>query len=192
MSYPPPPPPGQGGPPVPGGPVGPGGPYQPNPYGASPYGQPPKKDNTLWWVLGIIGVAVVLTCVCVCGFFGWAANEGAKQIDESASSSMSGGQAADAELVDEGEQATDDGATVRSGWRVTSSDDLSGVLIRNDGSSREVVRAKFYFMEDGDVVGTARCSTDVLDPGETDYSPTCTGPSYMSGGYDEIRFAQGS
>ncbi len=186
MSYPPPPPPGQGGP------VGPGGPYQPNPYGGSPYGQPPKKDNTLWWVLGVIGVSVILVCVCVCGFFGWVANETAKEIDESQSSSMSGGQAQDADEVDEGSEVTDDGATVRSGWSVSSTDELSGVMLRNDGSSREMVRAKFYFMEGGDLVGTARCSSDILDPGETDYSPTCTGGPSSVSSYDEIRFSEGS
>lgn len=186
MSYPPPPPPGQGGPPA-----GPGGPYQPNPYGASPYGPPPQKDNTLWWVLGIIGVSIILVCVCLCGFFGWAINEADKEIEQSQSSSMNDGQASDADEVDEGSEATDAGVTVRSGWHVTSYDELNGVTLRNDGSSREMLRAKFYFLDDGDVVGTARCSSDILDPGESDYSPTCTGPSYMSS-YDEIRFSEGS
>src|SRR5699024_4046665 len=75
VSYPAPPPPGQSGPPGPGGPgQGTPPPYQPNPYGAggNPYGPPPKKDNsTLWWILGIIGVVVIICCLGVCGFFGW-------------------------------------------------------------------------------------------------------------------------
>lgn len=189
MSYPPPPPPGQGGPAGPNGPY-PGGPYQPNPYGASPYGAPPKKDNTLWWILGVLAVVVVVCCIGVCGFFGWVGNEAAKEID-SQSSSVSGAQAGSAKQVSEGSQVTDNGATVRSGWRVTSADSLEGVTMRNDGSSRESLRVKFYFMEDGDVVGTARCSSRFLDPGETDFSPTCVGAANSSG-YDEIRFAQGS
>lgn len=188
MSYPPPPPPGQGGS---SGPYQ-GGPYQPSPYGGSPYGAPPTKDNTLWWVLGIIGVLVILTCVCVCGFFAWGVGEASKEIEESQSSSMSGGQAAGSEEVSEGDQATDNGATVRTGWSVTSTDEISGVTLRNDGTSRGMIRVKFFFMEDGDVVGTARCtSSQFLEPGESDYSPTCTTPPGVSG-YDEIRFSEGS
>ena len=195
MSYPPPPPPGQDGPPGPGGPYPAGVPYQPNPYGGAPYGPPPKKDTTLWWVLGVIAVVIILCCVGVCGFFGWVANETSEQAD-SVSSSMkipqaSDTQASDAEPVSEGSQVTDNSATVRPGWRLSSSDDLIGVTMRNDGSSRDMLRVKFYFLEDGDVVGTARCSSRFLDPGETDFSPTCVDPVNISG-YDEIRFSQGS
>lgn len=192
MSYPPPPPPGQGGPgpndPYQGGPYQ-GGPYQPNPYGASPYGAPPKKDTTLWWILGVIAVVVILCCIGVCGFFGWAANEASKEIDSMSSSS--GAQAGSAQVVSEGSEVSDNGATVRSGWRVISSDDLAGVTMRNDGSSREMLRVTFFFMENGELVGTARCSSSFLEPGETDYSPDCRDGSIV-GGHDEIRFSEGS
>lgn len=190
MSYPPPPPPGQGGPPGPGGPAGPS-PYQPNPYGGAPYGQPPKKDNTLWWILGIIAVVVIICCVGVCAFFGFVGNEASKEID-SYSSSYSSGAAGSAQEVDEGSEVSDNGATVRSGWNVSStSDDLVGVTLRNDGSSRDMLRVKFYFMKDGDVLDDATCSSDFLDPGETDYSPSCINAIQSIDGYDEIRFAEG-
>lgn len=195
MSYPAPPPPGQSGPPGPGGPgQGTPPPYQPNPYGAggNPYGPPPKKDNsTLWWILGIIGVVVIICCLGVCGFFGWFGNEVNKEI-ESQSSSQGGAQASGAQEVSEGSQATDDGATVRSGWSVTSAEDLSGVTLRNDGSSRDMVRVKFFFMQDGDVLEEATCSSKFLDPGETDYAPTCLDPIQSIDGYDEIRIAEGT
>lgn len=188
MSYPAPPPPGQGGP------AGSGGsnPYQPNPYapGGNPYGQPPKKDNTLWWILGIIGAVIVVCCIGVCGFFGWVVYEADDQIS-SATSSVSDGQASSAEEVSEGSQATDNGATVRAGWTITSSEDLSGVALRNDGTSRDMLQVKFYFMQDGNVLGEASCSSTFLDPGETDYSPTCLDPIQDIAGYDEIRFAEG-
>lgn len=186
MSYPPPPPPGQGGPPG-------QNPYQPNPYaaGGSPYGQPPKRDNTLWWILGTIAVVVVICCIGVCGFFGWVGNEASKEID-SYSSSYSGTQASDADEVDEGSQASDNGATIRSGWSVSSSGELVGVSLRNDGSSRDMLRVKLYFMEDGDVIEDATCSSTFLEPGETDFSPTCLDPIQDIDGYDEIRFTEGS
>lgn len=200
MSYPPPPPPGQGDPtgqggqdpyssgqnPYQGGP----GAYQPNPYGGAPYGQPPKKDNTLWWILGVIGVVVVICCIGVCGFFGWVGTEAADEID-SISSSSSGAQASSATEISEGSQKTDNGATVRAGWSVTSTDDLSGISLRNDGTSRDMLRVKFFFMEDGDVLGTATCSSSFLEPGETDFSPSCTNPVRSIDGYDEIRFSEG-
>lgn len=196
MSYPAPPPPGQSGPPGPGGP-GQGGPppYEPGPYGGggNPYGPPPKKDNsTLWWILGIIGVVVVICCVGVCGFLGWGWSQAADEIESSASSSQSGAQASGAQEVSEGSQATDDGATVRAGWSVTSTDELSGVSLRNDGSSRDMVQVKFFFMKDGDVLEDATCSSDFLDPGETDFAPTCLDPIQSIDGYDEIRMAEGS
>lgn len=184
MSYPPPPPPGQGG----------QGPYPPNPYatGAGPYGQPPKKqDNTLWWVLGAIGVVVILCCIGVCGFFAFAANEADKAID-SATSSYGDARAAGATPVSQGEEVTDNGATVTSGWRVTATDELSGVTLRNDGSSRNMLRVTFFFMKDGSVLEDATCSSDFLDPGESDYSPTCFDPISSIEGHDEIRVAEGS
>ena len=50
MSYPAPPPPGGAGP----------NPYQ-APAGAAGFGAAPqKKDNTLWWILGIIAAVIIL------------------------------------------------------------------------------------------------------------------------------------
>lgn len=187
MSYPAPPPPGQGG--------STPNPYQANPYapgGGSPYGQPPKKDNsTLWWILGGVAVVIVI-CICgVCAFFGFVANEASDGIS-SASSSVDNAKAENATVVDEGEEVTDNGATVRPGWQVTATDDLSGVMIRNDGTSRDMKRVTFFFIEDGNVLEDATCSTDFLDPGETDYAPTCMDPISSIDGYDEIRVAEGT
>lgn len=186
MSYPAPPPPGQGG--------STPNPYQANPYasgGGSPYGPPPKKDNnTLWWVLGGVGLLLVL-CVCgVCAFFGFVANE-ADDNYSSASNSVNNAKAENASVVSEGDEVTVDGATVRSGWQVIG-EDLSGVMIRNDGSSRDMKRVTFFFIEDGDVLEESSCSTDFLDPGETDYDPSCVGPISSIDGYDEIRVAEGT
>lgn len=193
MSYPPPPPPGEGGPdPYPGGPYQ-GGPYQPNPYAGSPYGPPPKKDSTLWWVLGIIAVVVILCCVAVCGFFGWfgsLVNEEIESSSDSYSSSLGGDSAEDAQVVSEGDQASDDGVTLGSGWSLSASDELVGVNLSNDGSSRDMVAGTFFFMEGGEVLGTATCSSTFLEPGETDVAPSCDTPSGVSG-WDEVRFAEG-
>ncbi|WP_435203237.1 hypothetical protein [Janibacter sp. GS2] len=189
MSYPAPPPPGQGGP------VGPGGPNppQPNPYaaGGNPYGQPPKKDTTLWWILGIIGAVIVVCCIGVIGFFGWVVYAVDDQLS-SATSSVSDGRASSADEISEGSQATDNGATVRSGWTITPSEELSGVTLRNDGTSRNMLQVTFYFMQDGDVLEEASCTSTFLDPGETDDSPTCLDPIGDIAGYDEIRFTEGS
>lgn len=190
MSYPAPPPPGQGDSAGQGGPP----PYQPNPYatGGSPYGQPPKKDNsTLWWILGGVGVVLILCCIGVCGFFGWVGYVADDELN-SATSSVSDAEASSAEEISEGSQATDNGATVRDGWFITSDDELSGVSLRNDGTSRDMLSVTFYFMEDGDVVEDATCTTKFLDPGETDNSPTCLDPIQDISGYDEIRYAEGS
>ena len=43
----------------------------------------------------------------------------------------------------------------------------------------------------GDVLDDATCSSDFLDPGETDYSPSCINAIQSIDGYDEIRFAEG-
>ncbi len=198
MSYPPPPPPGQGGPgPYP-GPAGPGpypgGGHQPNPYAAGPYGPPPKKDTTLWWILGTIAVVVILCCIGACGLFGWASNEAGQEIKSSSdswSSSLDDAEAAVAQEVSEGSEVTDSGATAVSGWSVSSSGELVGVTLRNDGTSREMLRTTFFFMEGGTVRGTATCSSDFLDPGETDPDPSCSTMGDTTG-YDEIRFAEGS
>ena len=190
MSYPAPPPPGQGDSAGQSGPA----PYQPNPYatGGNPYGSPPKKDNsTLWWILGGIGVLLALCCIGVCGFFGWVGYM-ADEENNSATSSVSDAEASAAEEISEGSQATDNGATVLDGWFITSDDELSGISLRNDGSSRNMLNVKFYFMEDGDVVDDASCTSDFVDPGETDYSPSCINAIKDISGYDEIRYAEGN
>lgn len=189
MSYPAPPPPGHGGPAGQGGP----NPYPPNPYaaGGNPYGQPPKKDNTLWWILGGIGVLVILCCIGVCSFalFGgaaWVADE------QSSSSGTYSNSAASAEEVSVGDEVTDNDATVLSGWSITSTDDLSGVSLRNDGTSRDMLQVTFFFMKDGEVLEDATCSSTFLDPGETDFLPNCFDPISSIDDYDEIRVSEGS
>lgn len=54
-----------------------GGFGSPNPYAAStnpPFGAPPppKKSNTLLWILGIVGGVAILICACcgIAGYFG--------------------------------------------------------------------------------------------------------------------------
>ncbi len=88
MSYPaPPPPPGQGGSSQPG----------PNPYQANPYGQAPKKDNTLWWILGGIAAVVFVCCIGVCGVIVFVANEADDAISSVSSSYSSSGYTTDNE-----------------------------------------------------------------------------------------------
>lgn len=194
MSYPPPPPPGQGGP----GPYPPGGQQPPppgaNPYGPSPYGPPPKKDTTLWWILGTIAVVVLLCCVGVCVLFGGVASFVGDEIESSSdswSSSYSGTQAETATPVDEGEEATDENATILSGWSADATG-VAGLSMRNDGSSYDMLKATFYFMDGDEVVGTATCTSTFLDPGETDSSVSCLPSGDVDAGLDEIRFASGS
>lgn len=189
MSYPPPPPPGQGGP----GPY-PGGGYQPTPPpGGSPYGRPPSKDTTLWWILGSIAVVVILCCVGVCGFFGWFGSFVGEEIESSSdswSSSYSDTRAESATVVPEGGETTDNGATVLSGWSVGTTE-LTGVSMRNDGTSRDMLEGTFFVMDGDEVLGTATCTTTFLEPGETDFATSCQTSGDVDG-HDEIRFATGS
>lgn len=184
MSYPAPPPPGGAG--------------SPNPYQGAPYGSggqmgtPPKKDNTLWWILGIIGGVVLLCCCGIAGFFVFVANEasdGIESISSSANASKNA-DAANALVVSEGGSVVVDGASIQSGWSV-SSDDITGLTVRNDSGSSDSFYLTFYFMQDGDVIDDITCSTNFLDAGESDYSPNCIGAIYDIDDADEIRVAEG-
>lgn len=185
MSYPAPPPPGGAGQP---------NPYQATPYGAGgPGGPPPKKDNTLWWILGIIATVVIVCCCGIAGFIIFAANEASEGFSSVTSSvnSSKNAKAAGARVVSEGSSATVDGAGIRPGWSVSSSDDVIGLTVRNDSGSRDMFRVTFYFLEDGDVIDDVSCSTKFLDPGESDYSPSCIRAIRDIGDADEIRVAEG-
>lgn len=181
MSYnPPPPPPGQGG--------SDQNPYQTPGYASNPY-QAPKKDNTLWWILG--GIAAVIL-VCCCGaviFFGWAGFQASEEVSSSAIDNGSGN-ASSATPVSEGDQVTVGGAEVLSGWHLNSSDDMQSLTVRNDSGQMESFFLTFYFMQDGEVVADTTCSTGSLDAGETDYSPTCV-DAIDIGSYDGIRVGEG-
>lgn len=184
MSYtPPPPPPGQGD--------SGQNPYQTPGYAANPY-QAPKKDNTLWWILG--GIAAVVL-VCCCGaviFFGFVANEASEEVSSASSSADIGsGDASSASPVAEGDEVTVGSAEVQSGWYLDSSEKIQGLSVRNDGGQIDSFFLTFYFMQDGEVVADTTCTTGSLDAGETDYSPTCV-DAIDIGAYDEIRVGEGT
>lgn len=183
MSYPAPPPPGGAGQP---------NPYQSTPYGAGPAGPAPKKDNTLLWILGIIGAVILLCCCGVGGFFLWAANEADDAISSYSSSADAGkdADAASAQVIGEGSSATVDGAAIRPGWS-ESGGDISGLAVRNDSGSSDSFYLTFYFMKDGSVVEDIVCTTDYLDAGATDYSASCVGAFDDLGDVDEIRVREG-
>lgn len=187
MSYPAPPPPG--------GASGPN-PYQapvgsPNPYGG---GVPPKKkDNTLWWILGIVGGILLLCCCGVGGFFIWGANQASEGISSytSSANSSKNADAASATTISEGGSSNVNGAAIQSGWTVDSSDDITGLSVRNDSGSSESFFLTFYFMKDGNVIDDVTCNTTFLDAGATDYSPTCIPAIYDIQDADEIRVKDG-
>lgn len=184
MSYPAPPPPGGSGSP---------NPYQGTPYGSGgPMGPPPKKDNTLWWILGIIAAVVLICCCGVAGFFIFVANEASDGIS-SYSSSANASKNADAQdglVVSEGGSVNVEGAAVQSGWSVTS-DDISGLTVRNDSGSSDSFYLTFYFLKDGNVLDDITCTTGFLDAGQTEYSPSCIGSIYDIDDADEIRVTEG-
>lgn len=211
MSYPAPPPPGGAGdtppyqPPAGNTPAGStpagGAPYgQPyggspygSPYGSAPYGQPPKKkDNTLWWILGIIGVVVILCCCAGLGFVGFVTNEASKGISSYTSSANSSkdADAAGGTVVAEGDAVTVGGAAIQSGWSVVD-DDVSGLSVRNESGSDDSFYLTFYFMEGGHVVDDVTCNTSYLTAGSTDASPTCLPAIFDVSGYEEIRVTEG-
>ncbi|HCE60086.1 hypothetical protein N5P18_01510 [Janibacter terrae] len=189
MSYPAPPPPGGSG--------------NPNPYQAPAYGTPgaypppgsaPKKDNTLWWILGIIGGVILLCCCGVAGFFIFVANEASEGISSYSSSANSSknADAAGATPVSEGSSVTVDGAAIQPGWSVlTSTDDISGLSVRNDSGSSNSFFLTFYFMKDGNVIDDVTCNTDFLDAGATDAAPTCVSAIFDIDDHDEIRVGEG-
>ena len=155
-------------------------------------GVPPKKDNTLWWILGIIAAVVLVCCCAGAGVLVWGAN----QADDSYSdfsSSINASKSADAAsglAVSEGGSVVVDGASVQSGWIVTS-DDISGLTVRNDSGTSDSFYLTFYFMKDGDVIDDVSCSTTFLDAGSTDYSPNRLGAVYDISDADEIRVREG-
>ena len=182
MSYPAPPPPGGAGP----------NPYQ-APAGAAGFGAAPKKkDNTLWWILGVIAAVIILCGCSVGGFFVFVANEADDQISSytSSANSSKNSDAAGATTISEGGTANVSGAAIQSGWSVIG-DDISGLSVRNDSGSSDSFYLTFYFLKDGDVIDDVTCNTSYLDAGSTDYDPTCIGAISDIGDFDEIRVSEG-
>ena len=182
-------------PPPPGGPAG-QNPYQspgatPNPYGGGV--APKKKDNTLWWILGIAGGVVLLCCLGVCGFFVFVGNEASDQYSSASSSASSSAQGlgGSGTTVSEGASVTAGNAAIQSGWAVSSDDDISGLMVRNDGTSGESFFLTFSFMKDGSEIADITCTTDYLDAGETDYSPSCISAFADIQDADEIKVKEG-
>lgn len=193
MSYPAPPPPGGTGVPNPyqGGPQG-SSPYGPgsNPYGGVP---PQKKDNTLWWILGIIAAFIALCCAGACAaliFVGNEASDTVSSYSSSVNSSKYAG-AASASPITEGGGLSVDGAAIQPGWSIDSSDDITDLSVRNDSGSRDSFTLNFYFMQDGEVIDDISCVTSFLDSGDTDDNVTCV-PSFSDiQDADEIRVSEG-
>ena len=152
-------------------------------------GPAPKKDNTLWWIIGIIAAVVLLCCCSVGGFFVFIANEAGDQVSSAGLSDDA--DAASAIVISEGGSANTNGAAIQSGWSVTSNDDISGLMVRNDSGSSESFYLTFYFMDGSNVIDDITCTTDFLDAGETDYSPTCIGAISDIQDADEIRVKEG-
>ncbi|KRE38596.1 hypothetical protein ASG73_06655 [Janibacter sp. Soil728] len=155
-------------------------------------GTPPKKDNTLWWILGIIGGVVLLCCCGIAGFFVFIANEANDQYTDFSSSANASdsADAANALVVSEGGSVVVDSASIQSGWSEFDGD-ITGLTVRNDKSSSDFFHLTFYFMKDGNVIDDVTCTTTVLDAGATDYSPSCIGAFSDVSDADEIRVAEG-
>lgn len=131
----------------------------PSPYGA------PKKDNTLWWVLGGIGAVILLCCCGVLGFFGFAAYQ-ADQAVESYTSSVSGDSSGTS--VTEGQATTLEDGSIASGWEITTSTlglEPSGIEVTNTTSSPQTYFFYVNFTQGGTEVDDALCTTDSVEPG---------------------------
>lgn len=133
----------------------------PSPYGA------PKKDNTLWWVLGGIGAVVLLCCCGVLGFFGFAAYQADQAIESYTSSSSSGSAGTP---VTEGQAVTISDGSIASGWEITSNAlglEPSGIEVTNTTSTAQTYFFYVNFTKGGTEVEDALCTTSSVQPGES-------------------------
>lgn len=168
--------PGPGGPENPyGAPQGPGGPPvygPPGPTGAPGawYGPPPAKDNTLKWVLIIVGVLLLLTCGGCLAVVGLAANETKTIVDRE----LSRIETSESVEVVEGEAFTIGNLDVSQGWRTQSSDVGEGILNlvatprqRDDPALLDSVpQIDFSFYRRDRLLGTVSCFGFDAKPGE--------------------------
>ncbi len=153
-----------GAPPQPyGAPQHPGGPPPygvPGPYGPG-YGPPPKKDNTLKWVLIIIGTVLLLTCGGCLAVGVLAFNEGSSIVERE----LDRVQTSESIDVEEGDGFSLGNLDVQDGWRTVNSefdDSLLDVVVttrpRDDPAFLDsVAQIDFSFYRRDRLLGTIGC-----------------------------------
>ncbi|WP_121252743.1 hypothetical protein [Nocardioides ferulae] len=155
------------------GPYGsPYGPGQPGPQGQPPgYYQPPpaKKSRAVWWILGGLGVVLLVGlggCLALVGLF---VNEIDETIEEATARP-------EPQQVAEGESFTFDGFEFDEGWRVATDEydrlsikGLRATNVENDdlpgaGSSATLT---FKLMDGTENLAEISCSSNRLDEGQS-------------------------
>ena len=144
---------------------------QPAPYGqAAPYGAPPRKDNTLLWVLVTITVMIFLCCCGVLGIFGWAGWVAQDEVRSAVSSVSEQAEEAQGAPVVEGEGVSVDGGLVSAGWRIAEGERgyvPVDVTVTNDGEHPQSFSFYVNFRRDGVEIDDSLCTTPTIEPGGT-------------------------
>ncbi len=159
---------------------------QPAPYGQNPYGQPPKKSNAIWWIVGGIVALFLLCCGGIGAFIALAGNEVNKELESYSSSSSAGEEGV---VVTEGGSFRLADMEGQSGWTIETdsfSSDIEGLVVKNAGTRSDSYMFNIVFSKDDVVLDDALCSTSQLAPGQST-TATCLGPFDSIDGYDTIR-----
>lgn len=154
----------------------------PSPYAA------PKKDNTLMWVLGILGGLLLLCCCGGLLFLGWTTYVAKETIDtySSSYSSYSTGTA-----VSEGGSASISGASIASGWSISDTGngpEPINVSVTNEDTYARTFSFYVNYLSNGTEVDDSLCTVSSLEPGASG-TATCLAP-YTSVDYDSLSISE--
>lgn len=149
---------------------------------------PPKKSNAWKWILITVFVVLVLCCggfaACTAGIFG-AADEVSKSIE--ASESESGGENNAVEIT-EGEAFEVRGFDYAEGWSVTQKFglvEIQGLKVTNNRDEKDAALVEIKFMQGSEILASADCSTQQLQPGQT-ATLDCFSGDALPDDYDKI------
>ncbi len=164
-----------------------GGAAQPA-YRATPP-PPPQRKSSVWkWVLIILVVALIACCggfaACTAGIVG-TADEVNKAIE--AEESEEGG-TGNPKTITEGEAFEVRGFEYASGWELTESlgsMDITGLKVTNNREKRDSALVDIKLMKGSEVLASADCTTDPIQPGET-VTLSCFSADDLPSDYDEI------
>jgi hypothetical protein len=176
------------------GPSTPGPSAQPGPYGQP---SPLQERRRTWLIVLLVILALMLIgivgCVALDGTAGKAVNEAVTEVSASEKASQQAQEDPNAPReVTPGKAFTIGSHEVLDGWKVKADSTFGDAEFQVTGKAKNVSEATSTMLihlkfidKSGDVLGNAECSTEDLEPGQTERM-TCISDGRYTSKYDKV------